>query len=222
MRNIRKILAGYSIPNWLIIGILTVILFVIVALGLCGWKITYAPDLDNSWDAIAAVGGWVSAIISGIAIWFAAAIPKRIANEQNKISLFEKRFVCYNTLLKYVSFAESISSVNNPTDLKKVFSFNYLKADDKFEQSDIIKAVKIDEVILMSGLFLFSNSIDGATVTEIIKSFLAVSKLVGDELNPFSSEQLECIRLFCHMCDDFNNSSMIRFRQELEIGNLCG
>lgn len=70
----------------------------ITGMYLLGFRITYNPELDNNWDAIAAVGTWVAAIISGIAIVFAIKIPKTIAAYQNKISLFEKRLTAYYTL----------------------------------------------------------------------------------------------------------------------------
>lgn len=33
-----------------------------------GWKITYAPDLENSWDAIGAVASWASVIVGAVII----------------------------------------------------------------------------------------------------------------------------------------------------------
>ena len=41
-----------------------------------------------------------SVIISGAALIFAILIPVRIANKQNKIALFEKRFAAYSDFLK--------------------------------------------------------------------------------------------------------------------------
>lgn len=64
-----------------------------------GFRITYAPRLENNWDSISAVGTWVSAIISIIAIIFAIQVPEKIATHQNKIALFEKRLSAYYTLI---------------------------------------------------------------------------------------------------------------------------
>ena len=74
-------------------------------MALFGWRITYAPELENSWDAISATSTVISAIVSIIgvsasfaAIWYAIQVPKEIADRQDKIALFEKRLTCYEML----------------------------------------------------------------------------------------------------------------------------
>lgn len=52
----------------------------------------------------------LSAIISGAALLFAILVPVRIANRQNKIALFEKRFVAYSEFLKLKTFASILNS----------------------------------------------------------------------------------------------------------------
>ena len=85
----------------LLVGI---IVFVVIAFVMAkfGWRITYAPDLENSWDAISAVATWVGVVISAfgvvasvVAIWYAIQVPKKIADRQDKIALFEKRYECF-------------------------------------------------------------------------------------------------------------------------------
>ena len=72
----------------LLVGI---IVFVTVAFVMAkfGWRITYVPELENSWDAISAVASWASALVSLLAVWAAIQIPKKIADEQNNVA--EKR-----------------------------------------------------------------------------------------------------------------------------------
>lgn len=55
------------------------------------FRITYAPDLENSWDAVSAFATWFGVAMSFVAIMVAIRIPKEIANRQDKIALFEKR-----------------------------------------------------------------------------------------------------------------------------------
>ena len=43
---------------WIVI----IVIVAVIVLALLGFKITYAPTLDNNWDAISAVAGWVGAI----------------------------------------------------------------------------------------------------------------------------------------------------------------
>lgn len=46
------------------IAVLALLVFIILfLLWRCGFRITYAPELENNWDAISAVGEWIGAII---------------------------------------------------------------------------------------------------------------------------------------------------------------
>lgn len=67
-------------------ALLLVFVFVIVVLYRLGFRITYVPELENSWEAISASAEWVGVISSFVAIWFAIQVPKKIAEEQNKIA----------------------------------------------------------------------------------------------------------------------------------------
>ena len=51
-----------------------------------------------------------SVIISGAALIFAIFIPVRIANRQNKIALFEKRFAAYSDFIKVCSFSRVVTN----------------------------------------------------------------------------------------------------------------
>lgn len=88
---------------------IAVFLCVIIAiLYFAGFRITYAPNLENSWDAISACAGWAGAIASAIAILVAIDIPRRIAEQQNNISLFDKRYSAFNALSFLVSVVNPI------------------------------------------------------------------------------------------------------------------
>lgn len=62
----------------------------------------------------------VSVLISGAALVFAILVPVRIANKQNKITLFEKRFSAYSDLLKLKSFADLINDNSYSFDSKEL------------------------------------------------------------------------------------------------------
>lgn len=88
---------------------------VALVMGLCGWRITYAPELENGWDAISAVAAWVGVIVSTgsviasfSAVWFAIQVPQKIADEQDRISLFEKRHEAYSSILSLEVFADAL------------------------------------------------------------------------------------------------------------------
>lgn len=71
---------------------LIAVILIILILALFGFRITYNPSLDNNWDAISACAAWAAVVVSGLAIYYAIQAPKKIAEEQNKIALFEKRY----------------------------------------------------------------------------------------------------------------------------------
>lgn len=66
---------------------------------LCGFRITYDPSLTSDWDAISACASWFGAIMSVIAIFVAIRIPKIIAERQNNIALFDKKYGLYDTFV---------------------------------------------------------------------------------------------------------------------------
>ena len=72
--------------------VFSVEIIITIILALLGFKITYNPDLDNNWDAVSACAAWVGVVVSGLAIYYAIKVPKKIAENQNKIALFEKRY----------------------------------------------------------------------------------------------------------------------------------
>lgn len=59
-------------------------------------------------DWLAVILSFFSIIISGVAIWFAVRVPKKIADRQDKIALFEKRHDAYSSILSLKVFAEAL------------------------------------------------------------------------------------------------------------------
>lgn len=60
-------------------------------------------------DWLAVCVSLMSAVISGVAIWFAVRVPKKIAEQQNKIALFEKRYHAYTSLLTLQRFSSALN-----------------------------------------------------------------------------------------------------------------
>lgn len=99
-------------------ALLLVLIFVIVMFYSLGFRITYAPEIENSWNAVSAVSSCVGVLASFIAIWFAIRVPKQIAEQQNKIALFEKRFNFYQALMKCISLGESLKNLKQPINFE--------------------------------------------------------------------------------------------------------
>lgn len=98
---------------------LVLIILIIVAIFLyqMGFRITYAPDLETSWDAVSAVASWAGAIGTVAAVFSAVYV----ANQQNRIALFEKRYRIYNELCNCKTFSCALSLTNSIEDVKLLF-----------------------------------------------------------------------------------------------------
>lgn len=124
----KKFFKGRWFPLIVAIGITAVVAFM---MALFGWRVTYAPELENSWDAVSAVAAWAGVFSSFIAIWFAIQVPKKIAEQQDKISLFEKRYQLFSMLAKWRFLSEQIVTLaSNNDDARKFFSILYGENDD--------------------------------------------------------------------------------------------
>lgn len=215
MDLIKRVLKSKILPNW----VLLIFIIIVSILAMFGWRITYNPQLENSWSAIDAVGGWVSSIISGVAIWFAVSVPKHIAQDQNNIALFEKKFASYSVFLKYTSFAETIRNIKTRDQLRRAFSLNFMEHGDVTDLKELILIIKNDEKQLMSGLFLFSNFCDGKTIHNILKEILEVANLMQNEEINFSEKDKNKVTIFCDNCKLFTKNYMGEMRKQLTINN---
>ena len=50
---------------YFVASILIIIILVVIAM-ICGFRITYDPNLENSWDAISACAAWIVGILSAV------------------------------------------------------------------------------------------------------------------------------------------------------------
>lgn len=124
------------------------LVFVLLVGFLLGFRITYAPALENSWEAISGVAAWVgivvsilSAIASFMAVWYAI----RVADKQNKVTLFEKRYDVYSMLKRCTSFSESIKDNQDNINVRYLFivSFSFHPViEDKSEKAIHIECTK--------------------------------------------------------------------------------
>ena len=72
-------------------------------------------------DYVQIVISIISVVVSGVAIWFAISVPKKIAENQNRISLFEKRFEFYDQLCLCISFSRMIKNIQTHEEIVKFF-----------------------------------------------------------------------------------------------------
>jgi len=161
---------------------LTVAILIIAAMVLVmaffGWRITYASELENSWEAISGVAAWVGAIASFGAIMVAIWIPKRIADQQNKIALFEKRFRIYKLLISCGTFVSALKLAENVQDAWTVFMLVFYEKDygegavglDEFENASYVSSRYLAIVNELSQCeFLFSQEISAGVLCVVNK-----------------------------------------------------
>lgn len=155
-----------------------------------GFRITYAPDLENSWNAISATASWVSAIASFLAVWSAIQVPKQIAERQIKVDLFEKRYRVYRTLMSFDFFSALVSISKEPGDIEVFFyqSFCNISEEPKMYQYKLFAAKYVQVTDnLAESKFLFSEDI-WKGVCKIIES---VQKLVPTGEKGMSKEEFD-------------------------------
>ena len=80
---LKAFIRGRWFPVVVVIIIIAAIAFLMFLLG---FRVTYAPKLENSWDAISTFADWVGAIGTILAFFFVI----KVVSKQNKIALFEK------------------------------------------------------------------------------------------------------------------------------------
>lgn len=140
----------------------------------------------------------ISVLISVIAIIFAIRVPKQIADRQDRISLFEKRYKIYNLYADYYALALRISCVEGREEVQKNFLCTYYGAWndsllDNFEEiSNKMTQIQFE---LSQSKFLYNNEI-GSQVLSIIEQLANVvyaSLKRNDELK-LQEEQQKLIK----------------------------
>lgn len=115
--------------KWFPLIVVLLILITGIAVAFCcGFRITYAPELENSWEAISAVASWASVCATLAAVWAAIRIPKEIAKQQNKIALIKDR----------LEINQAITEVANDIIGLRGFSDVELKTWDVSEELSVI------------------------------------------------------------------------------------
>ncbi len=142
-----------------ILGVGTVVIIVLV-LYFAGFRIAYDPTLLNDWNAISACASWASVIGSIFAIFVAIQIPSRIADKQDKIALFEKRFAFYEVLRQCISFSTMIRNSVTHEEIVAYFIAVFKRArpngnsvDDREYEALLLREKVVD--VLNQGIFLF-------------------------------------------------------------------
>lgn len=112
----KKFIEGRWFP--LIVAVIAVVIVALI-MALFGWKLTYAPDLENSWNAISAVATCAGAIGTVVVLWYnhkAIKLTQDSVQQAINLQLYEKRLELYSALSKDTAFEQV------PMSLKIVYS----------------------------------------------------------------------------------------------------
>ena len=207
--------------RWFSLAVAAVVLLVIVVAGFFfGFRITYAPELENSWNAISAMASWVGTIgtVSAIfaAIW--------VANRQNKIALFEKRYENYIIIQKLLACALQLEDINTNKGVQVAFRI-YLDAPQNIHKNKSVYEMIVEmlqmQSILLSGAFLFSNY-----NAELAKKIVAVgtellrktaSHNIKNAEEPLLQDIMELKKEYIDLCETFEKNYFESMENELGL-----
>ena len=205
---------------------LSILVIFIVILYKLDFRITYAPELENSWEAVSAVAAWFGVISSFVAIWCAIQVPNKIAEEQNKISLFEKRFACYTIILNFLACAKQIEDATTKKDIQTVFRIYFGSPQDitkDIAASSFIILLKQKEVIVVTGEFLFKNY-NTSLAQEILETAIDLITLTGvfasniqEAQEKLSEEVIHYKNKYCQKCEEFSNLYKSSMENDLNL-----
>lgn len=196
-----------------------------------GYRIVYPEQFETSWNAVSGVADWVgiivsilSAIASFMAVWFAV----RVADKQNKIALFEKRYKLYLIIQNLLLCATRIPDCTTNSTVYAVLKYYFREASGIETKADvnildfIMLCYEIQDK-LMSGSFLFSNY-DINLLTKIIDRgknlALQVYKTDSNSAKAKSEISESVIQLrneYCKFCDEFDLTCFKTIKKELDL-----
>lgn len=141
----------------------------------------------------------VSVVVSGIAIWFAIRVPKQIADRQDKISLFEKRFECFQLFKQcYVLYRRS----KDGEEIKgiKEQCYHMLEIEESTDLTKEIFKSKLNhfERLLHQMEFLFPE-INEEDVSKLYTSLLVyIGDILTEEKDDKAKQNyIETMKKFC-------------------------
>ena len=142
-------------------------------------------------DWLAIAFSCFSLVISGVAILFAV----RVADKQNRIALFEKRYAVYDILLHCISFSGSIRNDFDLSNIRALFivSFSYYPVIEDMSANTLFKECTKYAIDAKNKLdaasFLFSCETD----IYANKIVTALFDLVYSDANP-ETRKIYCIK----------------------------
>ncbi len=230
MKKLVNVVKWKWFPLIVAIALLVLVAGVALVMALFGWRFTYAPELENSWDAVSAVAAWVGVIVSVIgvvasfiAIWYAVQVPRKIADRQDKIALFEKRYQCYITIQNFLVCSEQIEQETTNKAIQTAFRI-YFDEPEAIQKNEwlgyLIVLLKTKESDIIAGNFLFSNY-NVTLLQDIINYSIQLLQSVAvtneEANNILSTNASKNKEKFCQLCKQYKEEHLMLMEQELKL-----
>ena len=157
-----------------------------------------------------------SIIISAIAVFVAVRIPKQIADCQNRIALFEKRYRLYILIQNYLTCASHIKDITDINDIILYFSIYFLEPEEVMERKSrahtLLRLVETED-LLISGIFLFRNY-NCEAIKKIINNAIELMNVIYEgDLSEIYNKRDE----FCENCQAFEDNDLKKLEEELKL-----
>ena len=142
----------------------------------------------------------VTILISALALFYAIRVPKKIAEEQNKIALFDKRYEVFQLFERCVSFNKALQKSETEEEMRKdcMLLFDELKYEE-LDFKIVMKKVYTFEHTLHQMEFLFPGILEN-DVHELYTSLWKVlMAIIGDEnVNECKKDYINTMSEFAH------------------------
>lgn len=155
---------------------------------------------ENSWMDYVQLGATViSIIISALAVIYAVKVPKKIAEEQNSIALFEKRYEFFSMFCKCISFAQAFENDDSIESIRRVFLVAFSENDSRECDIHISIPLKVKVIEqLKQGYYLFDFETK-LWIQPLIKHFTKLLTVTDED---FSETQVEKFKKAAADADD--------------------
>lgn len=173
-----------------------------------------------------------SIVVSAVAIWYAVQIPKKIAERQNKIALFEKRYKIYRKIVCCHTFVYTLKLSKNVQEGRKGFLATFAEetlinvdsmqttmgTSNNYILKVVMSAPKLVETLCQSK-FLFA---DNPWIFEFTKKIVtAINDLVSSFLLESDEQFIQARKKFIDLMNDKMYDKVLdKVEKELQLKNI--
>ena len=190
-----------------------------------GYRIVYPEQFETSWDAVSSFAAWTgilvsiaSAVASFMAVWYAI----RVADKQNKIALFEKRYECYMIIKNVVDVSNWVKCSSSYYHVYLGF-YRLVRPLEENMMDSLDLAFyysKLEEKVLCS-IFLFPSSDEKALKDLFRKAFNLIYGTRAMDFDEYPKTMddkfVELKDDYCNYCNEFRRLYLGNMEQELRL-----